>query len=208
MANNPNTGENQFGVAEQGLDSHAFLNSLTNLMATGGSKSQQTGTATTGSGTGDLQNLSSFFKNILGGGGNAQQELAPQNEQVLSQYDTARKALVTTNPRGGGSAEKNLELSTAPIGAANANMAAARGGAATGLADVGKSLAELGTQQFSAGTQAESSAGSIATQRNYTDATTGFGSSFKNAIGKDLAGLLTGQSITSGPGGTTASLLI
>lgn len=209
MANNPNTGTNQFGIAEQDQGGHAFLNTLTNSLASKGSAAQTAGGNATASGTGTLENLSNFFSNILGGGGNMQQALAPQNEQVISQYDAARKALATTGPRGGGTAEGNLKLATDPISAVNTNTATARTGAATQLGDLGSKLATLGVSEQAEGASSENAAGSIAGQRNYTDATTGFLSTFKNSLGAGLGKMLTsGFGIASGPSGTSVSALV
>ena len=70
--------------------------------------------------------------------------LAPEYEQILSQYDTARRNLMETGPRGGAKGEKVAESYFSQADAMSRLMQIARGEAAKEVARIGEARAGRG----------------------------------------------------------------
>lgn len=106
----------------------------------------------------NLDLVQKFWQGILGGGTEAQAAIAPEKNQILSQFDTGKRAIAEKGARGGGTTAASGEAEFGAAGQLMNLLFGARTEAGNQLKDVASILGSLGTQ---GGAQASSSASNI-----------------------------------------------
>jgi hypothetical protein len=106
-----------------------------------------TGKSLTGQGQDALGPVLQYFKALAGGDRAALLEAtAPDRARILDQYDTARKTVANTTPRGGGQAGAVSQLEGRQASDLVTSLSSARTSGANALAGLGSTLVGQGTQ--------------------------------------------------------------
>lgn len=151
-------------IATEGIDKSQdsltqFLRSLTNLTGTAGKDFLSAGDATFKEGRGTTQQgkdtigpALDYWMKLLSGDQAAQANaIAPTARTIVSQYDAAKKAALTTAPRGGARSQALAELPFKKAGDIGTLIQQLQPKAAGEVSDIGKFLSQLGISESGLG---------------------------------------------------------
>lgn len=146
-----------------GLDTNA--SSMASLAGGTGVNTINAGGTQTGAGEGDLNTVSSYFKNLLSGNpSQVNAAVAPQVDAIHSQFSQIKNMFQTNQQRGGGTTSTLASLPTKEQGQIEGLTQSAETSAAGQLGQIGGQEAQIGLGEEGVGANLINAATGSATQ--------------------------------------------
>jgi hypothetical protein len=154
---------NQYGISPQRTDTSDstvnFLQSMNNLLSSGGAQAVGKGQADYGTGISDFAPAETYWQNILSGNKSEMESaIAPEKNDILSQYRARRKQIAATGSRSGGTNEATATSEYSQAGDIAALLQKLRPQAAKESSDIAGKIAQLGLSESGVGLESSTAA--------------------------------------------------